>query len=80
METVRSKKVVNSFVSSMAESIQFYAKGRIPEDEVRYMAEYEVNRLDFNDDWQMHKGLGYFARNAVQRYLEQKGAYNADNA
>lgn len=80
METIRSKKVVDSFVSNMAECIWFYAKGRIPESEMRYMSEYEVNRLDFNDDWQMHKGLGYFARNAVNRYLEQKEAYNAQNA
>lgn len=72
METIRSKKVVDSFVSSMADCIRFYAKSRIPEDEIRYMSEYEVNRLDFNDDWQMHKGLGYFARNAVNRYLSQK--------
>ena len=36
------------------------------------MAEYVVNRLDFNNDWQMHKGLGYFAMNAVNRYLSKE--------
>ncbi len=77
METVRSKKVVDLFVSSMVECIRFYAKGKIPESEIQYMSEYEVNRLDFNDDWQMHKRIGYFARNAVNRYLKQKEAYNA---
>ena len=53
----------------MAESIRFFAKDRIPEDDIKTMAEYEVNRLDFNNDWQMHKGLGYFAMNAVNRYF-----------
>lgn len=69
MTTVRTKPIVDSFVSSMEESIQFYANGRITENKIKYMAEYEVNRLDFNDEWQMHKGIGYFARNAVNRYL-----------
>lgn len=32
----------------MEESIRCFAKGRIPEKEVHNMAEYEVNRLDFN--------------------------------
>ena len=72
MTTVRTKKIVDSFVSSMTDSIRFFAKDRIPESEIKGMAEYEVNRLDFNDEWQMHKGLGYFARNAVNRYLSQK--------
>ena len=69
MITSRDKETVEAFVKSMAESIRFFAKGRIPEEDITNMAEYEVNRLDFNNDWQMHKGLGYFAMNAVNRYF-----------
>ena len=65
----RDKETVEAFVKSMTESIRFFAKDRIPEEDIKHMAEYEVNRLDFNNDWQMHKGLGYFAMNAVNRYL-----------
>lgn len=65
----RDKDTVEAFVKSMAESIRFFAKDSIPEDDIKTMAEYEVNRLDFNNDWQMHKGLGYFAMNAVNRYF-----------
>lgn len=69
MITTRDKETVEGFVESMTESIRFFAKGKIPEKDIRNMAEYEVNRLDFNNDWQMHKGLGYFAMSAVNRYL-----------
>lgn len=72
MTTTRDRETVESFVESMMESIRFFAKGRIPEDNIKDMAEYEVNRLDFNNEWQMHKGLGYFAMNAVNRYLSKK--------
>lgn len=72
MITNRDKETVEAFVKSMAESIRFFAKGRIPEEDIANMAEYEVNRLDFNNDWQMHKGLGYLAMNAVNRYILQK--------
>ncbi|MDD3141770.1 MAG: hypothetical protein PHX08_22785 [Lachnospiraceae bacterium] len=65
----RDKDTVNSFVESMIESMKFFAKGRIPEDEIRNIAEYKVNRLDFNNEWQMHKGIGYFAMMAVNEYL-----------
>jgi hypothetical protein len=53
----------------MKECIRFFAEGRLTEDEIRYMAEYEVNRLDFENEWQMHKGLGCFAKRAVGEYL-----------
>lgn len=76
MIITRDKETVESFVTSMMESIRFFAKGRVPEKEIRNMAEYEVNRLDFNNDWQMHKGLGYFAMNAVNRYLSQNNNEN----
>lgn len=69
MSTGRNKELVDSFVESMEKSIRFFAKGRIPEPELKYLAEYEVNRLDFENEWQMHKGLGYFARKSVERYL-----------
>lgn len=72
MITTRDRETVEAFVESMTESIRFFSKGRISEDEIKNMAEYEVNRLDFNNDWQMHKGLGYFAMNAVNRYLLKK--------
>lgn len=69
MIITRDKETVEAFVESMAESIRYFAKDRIPETDIKNMAEYEVNRLDFNNDWQMHKGLGYFAMNAVNRYF-----------
>ena len=67
----RDKETVEAFVKSMTESIRFFAKDRIPEEDIKNMAEYDVNRLDFNNDWQMHKGLGYFAMNAVNRYFHK---------
>ena len=74
MTTVtRDRETVESFVKSMAESIRYFAKGRISEEDIRNMAEYEVNRLDFNNEWQMHKGIGYFAMKAVDEYLTRTG-------
>ena len=29
----------------------------------------EKNRLDFENEWQMHKGIGYFAKKAVDNFL-----------
>ena len=52
----------------MEESIRFYANGEISEDDIRYLAEYVVNRLDFSNEWQMHKGLGYFTKKAVANF------------
>ena len=54
----RDKILVDSFVKSMEESIRYYANGEISENDIRYLAEYVVNRLDFSNKWQMHKGLG----------------------
>lgn len=72
MNTERNRDLVDSFVESMKESIIFYAKDRLSETEIMYLAEYEVNRLDFENEWQMHKGIGYFARKAVDNYLKKK--------
>ena len=69
MIIVRSRKLVDSFVDSMFDSIKYFSAGRIPESEIRCMAEKEVNRMDFNNEWQMHKGVGYFAKMAVERYF-----------
>ena len=66
----RDRALVDSFVSSISDSIRIYANGRLTEAEIKYLAEYEVNRLDFNNEWQMHKGLAYFARKAVDNYLQ----------
>lgn len=65
----RDKETVDSFVKSMEESIRFFAKGRIQEGQISDMAERMVEELDFNNEWQMHKGLGYFAMKAVEEYL-----------
>lgn len=70
----RDRKLVESFVDSMLESIRIYSNGRLSESEIKYLAEYEVNRLDFNNEWQMHKGIGYFARKAVDNYLKNQPA------
>lgn len=70
MSTERNKELVESFVRSMEKSIAFYAKGRLSDSEIKYLAEFEVNRLDFENEWQMHKGIGYFARKAVDGYLK----------
>lgn len=66
---VRDKETVDSFVRSMEESIKFFSKDRMVEDEIHIMAERLVNELDFDNEWQMHKGLGYFAMKAVNKYL-----------
>lgn len=68
MNTERDKKLVDSFVKSMEESIRYYANGELSVDDIRYLAEYVVNRLDFSNEWQMHKGLGYFAKKAVTNF------------
>lgn len=69
MGTERSRKLVNSFVESAKESIYFYSDGRLSEGEIEYLAEYTVNRLDFNNEWQMHKGIGYFTRQVVDDFI-----------
>ena len=72
MNTERNKELVNSFVESMKKSIRYFAKDRLSDAEIEFLAEFEVNRLDFENEWQMHKGIGYFARKAVDNYLKQK--------
>lgn len=68
----RNKVLVESFVNSMLESIRMFSNGRLSEMEMKYLAEREVNRLDFNNEWQMHKGLGFFAKKAVDDYINRK--------
>lgn len=65
----RSPELVDQFVDSMETAIRYFSKGRISDDDIRNMAAYEVNRLDFNNEWQMHKGLGYFAKMAVEKHF-----------
>lgn len=72
MNTTRDLKLVESFVNSMKESIRYFANGKLTEDEVSFLAEHEVNRLDFENEWQMHKGIGYFAKRAVKNYIANK--------
>lgn len=72
MNTTRDLKLVESFVTSMQESIRFFSEGKLSENEIKFLAEYEVNRLDFENEWQMHKGIGYFAKRAVKMYLKNK--------
>ena len=67
--STRNRAIVNSFVDSMEQAIRFFSDGKLGDSEIKYLAEREVNRLDFNNDWQMHKGLGYFAKIAVERIL-----------
>jgi len=67
MSTERNKDLVDTFVREMEKCIRFFAKGKLDENQISYLAEYEVNRLDFTNEWQMHKGLGFFAMQAVQR-------------
>ena len=69
MTTERNRTLVDSFVKSMTESIRYYSNGRLSENDMKYLAEYEVNRLDFENEWQMHKGIGYFAKKAVDNFL-----------
>lgn len=66
----RNKVLVNSFVTSMAEKIRTYADGRLSEAEIRDIAEQEVNRLDFDNEWQMHKSIDYFAKKAVDKCIK----------
>lgn len=68
----RDKNLVETFVNSMIESIRSFAGDKLSEEEIKYLAEREVNRLDFNNEWQMHKGLGYFAKRAVNTILKNK--------
>ena len=49
MNTERDKKLVDSFVKSMEESIRYYANGEISEDAIRYLAEYVVKIAISND-------------------------------
>jgi len=70
----RDRILVDSFVTSMEESIRFFSNGRLSEADIRFLAEYEVNRLDFDNEWQMHKGIGYFAKRAVDKFLKNQSA------
>lgn len=70
----RNRQLVESFVASMEESIRVFSNGRLSDAEVKYLAEYEVNRLDFDNEWQMHKGIGFFAKKAIENYLQKQTA------
>lgn len=70
----RDRKLVESFVNSMEESIRAFSNGRLSDTEIKYLAEYEVNRLDFDNEWQMHKGIGFFAKKAIENYLQKHSA------
>lgn len=61
----------NSFLASMQECIRFFSQGQIPESDILSLAEIETSKLDFSNQWQMHKGIGYFAKLAVSRYLAE---------
>ena len=71
MET-KDGVLLKTFISSMSNDIRFFANGALTEAEIGYLAEYEVGRLDFDNAWQMHKSLAYFARKAVENYLWQR--------
>ena len=66
----RDRELVESFVASMAESIRMFSNGRLSESEIKYLSEYEVKRLDFNNEWQMHRGIGFWAKKAIDNYLQ----------
>ena len=70
----RNKVLVESFINSMIESIRIFCSGKLSETEIKYLAEQEVNRLDFDNKWQMHKGIGYYAKRVVESYLNNKTA------
>ena len=72
MNSPRNKSLVNSFVESAKECIRFVSNGKLSESDINYLAEYVVNRLDFENEWQMHKGMGYFARQAVENFLTKQ--------
>lgn len=72
MPTERTRTLVDSFVESTKESLRYFAGGRLSDEEIDFLAEYTVNRLDFNNEWQMHKGIGYFARQAAEDWLQKK--------
>jgi len=61
-----------SFVATMIECIREYSNGRLSETVISVLAAQEVRRLDFNNAWQMHKGLGYFAKKTVDNYLNKE--------
>ena len=67
---VRDTEIVSAFVDRMAEGMIYFSKGRIPKQKIQDMAAFEVSKLDFNNEWQMHKGIGYFAMQAVNRYFD----------
>lgn len=65
----RTKLLVDSWVQSMTESIRLYSNGRLSEAEIKYLAEYTVSRLDFENEEQMSKGIHYFAEIAVDDFI-----------
>lgn len=62
-------ELYNSFLDSMQECIAYFANGRLSDIEIKALAESIVGKLDFENKWQMHKGLGYFARKEVEKLL-----------
>ena len=69
MSGKRTKLLVDSWVQSMTESIRLYSNGRLSEDKLKYLAEYTVNRLDFENEEQMSKGIHCFAETAVDDFI-----------
>lgn len=56
----------------LAKEIQKVSKGRIPADEREYLAKRTVERMDFSDSIQMHKGLRGYADILVQQYFQEQ--------
>ena len=65
----RTRLLVDSWVQSMTESIRLYSNGRLSEAEIKYLAEYTVSRLDFENEEQMSKGINCFAETAVDDFI-----------
>lgn len=70
MNTENNEVLIDSFVKSMEDSIRLYANDTISDETIKSLAKSEVNQLDFENEWQMHKGIGYFAKKAVDNYQD----------
>ena len=67
----RRKETQSEYMQrELAKEIHKVSKGRIPADEREYLAKRTVERMDYSDSIQMHKGLRGYAEILVQQYFQ----------
>lgn len=74
-DTQMKEKLTEQFIASMIGNIKFFAKGSIPDEKIKMIAIQEVARLDFENEWQMHKGFGVYYEH-TDRWMKTGDKYH----